>query len=94
MGLCLGSDQLVVLSPYPGDGCPRTLVQGTPGGDDGGGPWADEGPWCPHCLSLSLQVMGLGLSGVFALCLGHTSSFCTSVVFASASIGLQTFNHR
>ncbi|XP_058418296.1 voltage-gated purine nucleotide uniporter SLC17A9 isoform X1 [Diceros bicornis minor] len=41
-----------------------------------------------------MQVMGLGLSGVFALCLGHTSSFCKSVVFASASIGLQTFNHR
>ncbi|KAB1262583.1 Solute carrier family 17 member 9 [Camelus dromedarius] len=40
-----------------------------------------------------MQVMGLGLSGVFVLCLGHTSSFCTSVVFASASIGLQTFNH-
>lgn len=37
--------------------------------------------------------MGLGLSSVFALCLGHTSSFCKSVVFASASIGLQTFNH-
>ncbi|XP_071067906.1 voltage-gated purine nucleotide uniporter SLC17A9 isoform X2 [Dasypus novemcinctus] len=40
-----------------------------------------------------MQVMGLGLSGVFALCLGHTSSFCKSVAFASASIGLQTFNH-
>uniref|UniRef100_A0A8C3X9G8 Voltage-gated purine nucleotide uniporter SLC17A9 n=1 Tax=Catagonus wagneri TaxID=51154 RepID=A0A8C3X9G8_9CETA len=40
-----------------------------------------------------MQVMGLGLSSVFALCLGHTSSFCKSVVFASASIGLQTFNH-
>uniref|UniRef100_A0A8B9Y5F2 Voltage-gated purine nucleotide uniporter SLC17A9 n=1 Tax=Bos mutus grunniens TaxID=30521 RepID=A0A8B9Y5F2_BOSMU len=40
-----------------------------------------------------MQVMGLGLSSVFALCLGHTSSFCNSVVFASASIGLQTFNH-
>ncbi|XP_076973544.1 voltage-gated purine nucleotide uniporter SLC17A9 isoform X2 [Tamandua tetradactyla] len=40
-----------------------------------------------------MQVMGLGLSGVFALCLGHTSSFCQSMVFASASIGLQTFNH-
>nr|XP_045372200.1 solute carrier family 17 member 9 [Camelus bactrianus] len=40
-----------------------------------------------------MQVMGLGLSGVFVLCLGHTSSFCMSVVFASASIGLQTFNH-
>ncbi|XP_034496293.1 solute carrier family 17 member 9 isoform X3 [Ailuropoda melanoleuca] len=41
----------------------------------------------------SSKVMGLGLSSVFALCLGHTSSFCKSVVFASASIGLQTFNH-
>ncbi|XP_059561053.1 voltage-gated purine nucleotide uniporter SLC17A9 isoform X2 [Myotis daubentonii] len=41
-----------------------------------------------------MQVMGLGLSSVFALCLGHTSSFCKSVFFASASIGLQTFNHR
>ncbi|XP_049556049.1 solute carrier family 17 member 9 isoform X2 [Orcinus orca] len=40
-----------------------------------------------------MQAMGLGLSSVFALCLGHTSSFCKSVVFASASIGLQTFNH-
>ncbi|XP_062935258.1 voltage-gated purine nucleotide uniporter SLC17A9 [Cynocephalus volans] len=40
-----------------------------------------------------MQVMGLGLSSVFALCLGHTSSFIQSVVFASASIGLQTFNH-
>lgn len=40
------------------------------------------------------QVMGLGLSSVFALCLGHTSSFCASVVCASVSIGLQTFNHR
>ncbi|XP_036085091.1 solute carrier family 17 member 9 isoform X3 [Rousettus aegyptiacus] len=41
-----------------------------------------------------MQVMGLGLSSVFALCLGHTSSFYKSVFFASASIGLQTFNHR
>ncbi|XP_015452695.1 solute carrier family 17 member 9 isoform X6 [Pteropus alecto] len=41
----------------------------------------------------SSKVMGLGLSSVFALCLGHTSSFCKSVFFASASIGLQTFNH-
>ncbi|KAM5304641.1 voltage-gated purine nucleotide uniporter SLC17A9 isoform 4-T4 [Glossophaga mutica] len=40
-----------------------------------------------------MQVMGLGLSSVFAVCLGHTSSFCKSVLFASASIGLQTFNH-
>ncbi|XP_043836985.1 solute carrier family 17 member 9 isoform X2 [Dromiciops gliroides] len=41
-----------------------------------------------------MQVMGLGLSSVFALFLGHTRSFCKSIVFASASIGLQTFNHR
>ncbi|XP_053429401.1 solute carrier family 17 member 9 isoform X7 [Nycticebus coucang] len=40
-----------------------------------------------------MQVMGLGLSSIFALCLGHTSSFFKSMVFASASIGLQTFNH-
>ncbi|XP_064132406.1 voltage-gated purine nucleotide uniporter SLC17A9 [Loxodonta africana] len=40
-----------------------------------------------------MQAMGLGLSSVFALCLGHTSSFCKSMVFASAAIGLQTFNH-
>ncbi|KAM6164106.1 voltage-gated purine nucleotide uniporter SLC17A9 [Rhynchocyon petersi] len=40
-----------------------------------------------------MQAMGLGLSSVFALCLGHTSSFCKSMLFASASIGLQTFNH-
>lgn len=47
-------------------------------------------PLTPH----HLQVMGLGFSSVFALCLGHTSSFLKAVVFASASIGLQTFNHR
>ncbi|XP_075384440.1 voltage-gated purine nucleotide uniporter SLC17A9 isoform X2 [Tenrec ecaudatus] len=40
-----------------------------------------------------MQAMGLGLSGVCALGLGHTSSFLQSVAFASASIGLQTFNH-
>ncbi|XP_013000083.1 voltage-gated purine nucleotide uniporter SLC17A9 isoform X5 [Cavia porcellus] len=39
------------------------------------------------------QSMGLGLSSFFALCLGHTSSFLKAMVFASASIGLQTFNH-
>lgn len=39
-----------------------------------------------------MQVMGLGLSSVFALCLGHTTSFLKAVIFASASIGLQTFN--
>ncbi|NIG60870.1 solute carrier family 17 member 9 [Pontoporia blainvillei] len=55
--------------------------------------------WSPHLgyrtitVRKFMQAMGLGLSSVFALCLGHTSSFCKSVVFASASIGLQTFNH-
>ncbi|XP_064429521.1 voltage-gated purine nucleotide uniporter SLC17A9 isoform X3 [Mirounga angustirostris] len=68
--------------------------------------WVGSSTWCPGwwrfppvCSAgfsltiLSIRVMGLGLSSVFALCLGHTSSFCKSVVFASASIGLQTFNH-
>uniref|UniRef100_A0A2I3GVF3 Voltage-gated purine nucleotide uniporter SLC17A9 n=1 Tax=Nomascus leucogenys TaxID=61853 RepID=A0A2I3GVF3_NOMLE len=40
-----------------------------------------------------MQGMGLGLSSVFALCLGHTSSFYESVVFASASIGLSLTVH-
>ncbi|XP_063140311.1 voltage-gated purine nucleotide uniporter SLC17A9 isoform X7 [Rattus norvegicus] len=40
-----------------------------------------------------MQVMGLGLSSIFALCLGHTTSFLKSMIFASASIGFQTFNH-
>ncbi|KAM9248932.1 voltage-gated purine nucleotide uniporter SLC17A9 [Dugong dugon] len=40
-----------------------------------------------------MQAVGLGLSSVFALCLGHTSNFCKSMVFASATISLQTFNH-
>nr|XP_020137329.1 solute carrier family 17 member 9 [Microcebus murinus]XP_020137330.1 solute carrier family 17 member 9 [Microcebus murinus] len=47
----------------------------------------------PVTVRKFMQVMGLGLSGIFALCLGHTSNFLQSVVFASASIGLQTFNH-
>ncbi|XP_015452696.1 solute carrier family 17 member 9 isoform X7 [Pteropus alecto] len=68
--------------------------------------WAGCSTWCPgwwpsrpvcsvgFSLTISsARVMGLGLSSVFALCLGHTSSFCKSVFFASASIGLQTFNH-
>ncbi|XP_026902386.1 solute carrier family 17 member 9 isoform X2 [Acinonyx jubatus] len=69
----------------PGRGFPSDLAQcalGDPG----------RSPVGRHQSSLP-QVMGLGLSSVFALCLGHTSSFCKSVVFASASIGLQTFNH-
>ncbi|XP_050999926.1 solute carrier family 17 member 9 isoform X2 [Acomys russatus] len=40
-----------------------------------------------------MQVMGLGLSSIFALCLGHTTSFPKAIIFASASIGFQTFNH-
>ncbi|XP_042688413.1 solute carrier family 17 member 9 isoform X1 [Centrocercus urophasianus] len=40
-----------------------------------------------------MQVIGSGVSSMFALCLGQTSSFCNAVVFASASVGLQTFNH-
>lgn len=40
-----------------------------------------------------MQVIGSGVSSIFALCMGHTSSFCKAIVFASVSIGLQTFNH-
>ncbi|KAM6053569.1 voltage-gated purine nucleotide uniporter SLC17A9 [Chlamydotis macqueenii] len=40
-----------------------------------------------------MQVIGSGVSSIFALCLGQTSSFCKAIVFASASVGLQTFNH-
>lgn len=76
------------MSPGQGlaqEGFPQlTLVQCTPG-------YPTKGPLSP---TISPQVMGLGLSSVFALCLGQTSSFCKSVFFASASIGLQTFNHR
>uniref|UniRef100_A0A8C8RA92 Solute carrier family 17 member 9 n=1 Tax=Pelusios castaneus TaxID=367368 RepID=A0A8C8RA92_9SAUR len=39
------------------------------------------------------KVVGSGVSSIFALCLGQTSSFCNAIVFASVSIGLQTFNH-
>ncbi|NXS22985.1 S17A9 protein, partial [Mystacornis crossleyi] len=44
-------------------------------------------------LFLSSSVIGSGVSSIFALCLGQTSSFCKAIVFASASVGLQTFNH-
>lgn len=47
-----------------------------------------------YFISLFFQVIGSGVSSVFALCLGQTSSFCKAIVFASASVGLQTFNHR
>ncbi|XP_053104934.1 solute carrier family 17 member 9 [Hemicordylus capensis] len=40
-----------------------------------------------------MQVVGMGISSIFALCIGHTSSFCRAVMFASGCIGLQTFNH-
>nr|XP_023970691.1 solute carrier family 17 member 9 [Chrysemys picta bellii] len=40
-----------------------------------------------------MQVIGSGVSSIFALCMGQTSSFCKAIVFASVSIGLQTFNH-
>jgi len=47
-----------------------------------------------YLIFLFFQVIGSGVSSVFALCLGQTSSFCKAIVFASASVGLQTFNHR
>ncbi|XP_048353670.1 solute carrier family 17 member 9 [Sphaerodactylus townsendi] len=40
-----------------------------------------------------MQVVGSGVSSIFALCIGHSSSFCRAIVFASACIGLQGFNH-
>ncbi|XP_025028224.1 solute carrier family 17 member 9 isoform X1 [Python bivittatus] len=40
-----------------------------------------------------MQVIGSGVSSLFALGIGYSSNFCQAVVFASASIGLQTFNH-
>jgi len=48
--------------------------------------------WC--LIFHFFQVVGSGVSSLFALCLGQTSSFCKAIVFASASVGLQTFNHR
>uniref|UniRef100_A0A8C3M1C0 Solute carrier family 17 member 9 n=1 Tax=Chrysolophus pictus TaxID=9089 RepID=A0A8C3M1C0_CHRPC len=46
-----------------------------------------------YLIFLFFQVIGSGVSSMFALCLGQTSSFCNAIVFASASVGLQTFNH-
>ncbi|XP_063003084.1 voltage-gated purine nucleotide uniporter SLC17A9 [Elgaria multicarinata webbii] len=40
-----------------------------------------------------MQFVGSGVSSIFALGIGYTSSFCRAVVFASACIGFQTFNH-
>lgn len=81
---------LLPLSLTSGTGLSRSLASHIP---RSGGLSSVHHGLCP-ATPLLPQVMGLGLSSVFALCLGHTSSFCTSVVFASASIGLQTFNHR
>uniref|UniRef100_A0A8D0CA48 Solute carrier family 17 member 9 n=1 Tax=Salvator merianae TaxID=96440 RepID=A0A8D0CA48_SALMN len=41
-----------------------------------------------------MQVMGTGVSSIFALGMAHTSNFYQAIIFASACIGLQTFNHR
>ncbi|XP_077109023.1 voltage-gated purine nucleotide uniporter SLC17A9 [Ranitomeya variabilis] len=40
-----------------------------------------------------MQVMGMGVSSLFVLCLAHTNSYAQAIVFASVSVGLQTFNH-
>ncbi|KAM8946686.1 voltage-gated purine nucleotide uniporter SLC17A9 [Pelodytes ibericus] len=40
-----------------------------------------------------MQIAGMGASSIFVFCLGHTDSFCQSIAFASAAVGLQTFNH-
>ncbi|KAM4692004.1 voltage-gated purine nucleotide uniporter SLC17A9 [Rhinophrynus dorsalis] len=40
-----------------------------------------------------MQVVGMGFSSAFILCLAHTSSYCHAIAFASAALGLQTFNH-
>ncbi|PKU30621.1 solute carrier family 17 member hypothetical protein [Limosa lapponica baueri] len=58
---------------------------------------ASRGSLAPRHITLPnsklCQVIGSGVSSIFALCLGQTSSFCKAIVFASASVGLQTFNH-
>ncbi|XP_075032822.1 voltage-gated purine nucleotide uniporter SLC17A9 [Mixophyes fleayi] len=40
-----------------------------------------------------MQIFGMGVSSFFVLCLGHTTSYCQAIAFASLSVGLQTFNH-
>uniref|UniRef100_A0A8C6V9Z3 Solute carrier family 17 member 9 n=1 Tax=Naja naja TaxID=35670 RepID=A0A8C6V9Z3_NAJNA len=40
-----------------------------------------------------MQVIGSGVSSLFALGIGYSTSFCQAVAFTSATIGLQTFNH-
>nr|XP_020660269.1 solute carrier family 17 member 9 [Pogona vitticeps] len=47
----------------------------------------------PITVRKVMQVVGSGVSSLFALGIGYTSSFCRAVVFASACIGFQTFNH-
>nr|XP_033818568.1 solute carrier family 17 member 9 isoform X2 [Geotrypetes seraphini] len=40
-----------------------------------------------------MQIIGMGASSFFILCLSQTTTFRKAILFVSASIGLQTFNH-
>uniref|UniRef100_A0A8C5PI35 Voltage-gated purine nucleotide uniporter SLC17A9 n=1 Tax=Leptobrachium leishanense TaxID=445787 RepID=A0A8C5PI35_9ANUR len=40
-----------------------------------------------------MQVMGMGISSFFVLCLGHTDNYYRAIFYASVAVGLQTFNH-
>ncbi|XP_030067815.1 voltage-gated purine nucleotide uniporter SLC17A9 [Microcaecilia unicolor] len=40
-----------------------------------------------------MQIIGMGASSFFVLCLSQTSSYRKAIIFVTASIGLQTFNH-
>ncbi|XP_044926492.1 solute carrier family 17 member 9 isoform X9 [Mustela putorius furo] len=92
--VCSAGFCLIILSIRPRRLGPSRGRQGlSTNGPTGPSPRLPHSGYRTITVRKFMQVMGLGLSSVFALCLGHTSSFCTSVVFASASIGLQTFNH-
>ncbi|XP_058989219.1 voltage-gated purine nucleotide uniporter SLC17A9 isoform X5 [Mustela lutreola] len=92
--VCSAGFCLIILSIRPRRLGPSRGRQGlSTNGPTGPSPRLPRSGYRTITVRKFMQVMGLGLSSVFALCLGHTSSFCTSVVFASASIGLQTFNH-
>ncbi|MEE6506254.1 hypothetical protein FKM82_007607 [Ascaphus truei] len=41
-----------------------------------------------------MQVIGMGAASAFVFFLGNTTSYFRAVAFASAAVGLQTFNHR
>ncbi|XP_029468172.1 solute carrier family 17 member 9 isoform X2 [Rhinatrema bivittatum] len=41
-----------------------------------------------------MQIVGMGASSFFVFCLSRTSDYEKAIVFVSACIGLQTFNHR